>query len=125
MEFGCNGASIYIGTATDVLNPVAVIVASSFAKAITSGKSIGTALFRSQKKFTEQFGYTPYLMHGYLYTSLPNPMTRLSHQRVVERLLSAIEAVKRLPDSNKHIAAQNHLEQELSGLRNITKQGGQ
>ena len=23
MEFGCNGASIYIGTATDVLNPVA------------------------------------------------------------------------------------------------------
>jgi hypothetical protein len=116
LEFGCNGASVYVGTATDVLNPVAVVVASSFVKAVTSGKSVGIALFRSQKSFTEQFGYTPYLMHGYLYTNLANPPSRSSNPRVVERLISAIEAAKRLPNSNKHTAAVNFLEQELLGF---------
>lgn len=124
-EFGCNGASVYVGTATDVLNSVAVVVASSFVKAVTSGKSIGIALFRSQKNFTEQFGYTPYLMHGYLYTNLANPPSGSGNSRVVERLGSAIEAVKRLPNSNKHTATLNYLEQELSGLLKITQRKGQ
>ena len=124
MNFGCGGASVYVGTATDVLNPLAVRVAESFVKAVTSGSSVGTALFESQKSFTQQFGYTPYLMHGYVHTSLSNPTAPFSHLRVVERLRSALDAVKRLPGSNKHTAALNFLEQELSGLLNITRRGG-
>jgi len=123
-NFGCGGASVYVGTATDVLNPVAVRVAESFVKAIASGKSVGTALFGSQKSFIEQFGYTPYLMHGYVYTSLPNPTPAFAHQRVVERVLSSLEAAKRLPGSDKHTAALNFLEHELSGLLTITGRSG-
>jgi len=64
-------------------------------------------------------------MHGYLYTNLANPPSGSGHSRVVERFLSAIEAAKRLPNSNKHTAALNYLEQELSGLLRITKYEGQ
>ena len=124
MNFGPNGASVYIGTATDVLNPVAVVVAASFVKAVTSGKSVGVALYRSQMQFSQQFGYTPYLMHGYLYTNLTNPVPSRDHPRVVERLVSAMEALKRAPASEKYTAALSFLKQELSGLLNITGNGG-
>jgi hypothetical protein len=44
---------------------------------------------------------------------LLNPPSRSSNPRVVERLISAIEAAKRLPNFNKRTAAVNFLEQEL------------
>jgi hypothetical protein len=101
---------------------VAVPVASSFVRAITSGKSIGTALFRSQKKFTEQFGYNPYLMHGYLYTNIANPKLR-DRSRVISEIGAAIEAVKRIPNSNKEVSALHFLKQELTILLTTLKAG--
>ena len=122
MNFGCCGASVYIGTSTDVLNSVATTIASSFVKAVTSGKCVGTALFRSQKKFMTQFGYTPYLMHGYFYTKLNNPMTRHHHhRRVIQSLFSAIEAASRLPENSKGKSSiLTFLRQELEGLSKIS-----
>ena len=120
-NLGCSGAAVYIGTATDVLNIVAAQVASSFARAVTSGKCAGIALFRAQKEFTRQFGYTPYLMHGYVYTKLNNPNSRSSPSRVRERCLSAIEAASRLPDSDRKSSIVTFLMQELEGLSNISK----
>jgi hypothetical protein len=119
-NFGCSGAAVYIGTATDVFNLVATTVASAFAKAVTSGKCVGLALFRSQKDFTNQFGYTPYLMHGYFYTKLNNPNPQLRHNRVRERCLSAIEAALRLPESERKHSIITFLKQELEGLSNVS-----
>ncbi len=120
-NFGCSGAAVYIGTATDVLNVVATTVASSFAKAVTSGKCVGLALFRSQKEFPIQFGYTPYLMHGYFYTKLNNPNPRLSHHRIRERFLSAVEAAYRLPASERKSSIITFLKQEMDALSNISR----
>lgn len=119
-NYGCSGASVYIGTATDVLNIVATESASSFAKAVTSGKSIGIALFRAQHGFTKQFGYTPYLMHGYFYTKLNNPDSRLGPGRVRERCVEAIAAASRLPESVRKASIITFLKQELEGLSRIS-----
>ena len=115
-NFGCSGAASYIGTATDVLNAVATNVASSFVKAVTTGKCVGLSLFRAQKEFTNQFGYTPYLMHGYYYTKLNNPNPLMSRERVGERLVSAIEAAARLPESQRKGFMITFLKQELDGF---------
>ena len=58
-------------------------------------------------------------MHGYIQTRVPNPMPRQSHTRVIQRVHSSIDALKRLPKSNKHNAALKYLEQEFSGLLNM------
>ena len=51
IRYGCNGASVYIGTSLDVLDSLAYKVAVSFAGAVAIGKNAGYALFRAQKEF--------------------------------------------------------------------------
>jgi hypothetical protein len=119
MTFGCGGASVYIGTTTDILGAsVGVITANKFAQAVTSGKAVGPALFRSQRNLITEFGYTPYLMHGYIYTQLSNPSYTKRRRRVQQRLASAMEALARLPSSNKELAAMVFLTNELKELLN-------
>lgn len=119
-NFGSGKASAYIGTATDILNSFAVSVASDFVKAITSGKSVGPALFRAQRKVTAQLGYTPYLMHGYLFTDLRNPSPRLSRARVIARVASAIELNLQHSDSDATRSATSYLKRELARLLEMT-----
>ena len=76
MRYGCYGASVYIGTSLDVLNSLAIRVGTQFARDIVAGKAAGPAIFNAQKTFVRDNGYTPYLMHGYLFTAIkPLPCT--------------------------------------------------
>jgi hypothetical protein len=80
-----------------------MLAAAQFSHArrfITSSKSIGLSLFKSQRKFTEQFGCTPYLMDGHLYTQIANPNIQ-DRQGVIPKIKAAIESVKRVPEATK------------------------
>jgi len=119
IRFSCAGASVYVGTSTDILNSVGILVASRFAKESTSGRTIGSALHRSQKKLTAEFGFTPYLMNGYLYTKLGNPSLEQRDLRVQNRLADTIRALSRLPDSHGTSAAKKYLKDELRRFLNV------
>ena len=71
--FSYHGASVYVGTGCDVPNTLAVQVARAFARRASRGNPIGTSLYRAQKQFVSDLGFTPYLMHGYLFTKLSPP----------------------------------------------------
>ena len=112
-RFAWGGASAYIGTSTKVQNTVAVKIACAFSKAILSGKTAGIALFKAQREFAAKFGYSPYLMHGYLFTSYRRLPIAIRHQRVVSRL----SHMRQLYESSPGIytqAAAVFLNQELN-----------
>jgi hypothetical protein len=77
--FAYAGASGYIGASCDVPNPLAVEVASKFADRVSQGRAIGMSLYRAQSNFVRDLGYTPYLMHGYLFTRLQPPGGRANN----------------------------------------------
>ena len=110
---------MYVGTSTDILNTVGVFTANKFVNEVTSGRSLGLALYRAQKKLVGEFNYTPYLMSGYLYTQLNNPPLKERHRRVALRILDAIEAVNREQASEGGPAVLKFLKDELSGLSNM------
>ena len=68
VRFVYAGASIYIGTSVDVPNSLATDVATRFASDLVKGKTVGHSLYKAQIGFITDMGYTPYLMHGYLFT---------------------------------------------------------
>ena len=95
MRFGCNGACVYIGTSLDILNSIAISVAKSFAHHVASGRAVGPSLYRSQKQFIRDHGYTPYLMHGYIFTKIARVVGGApARVLVVRRLLEAAEILK-------------------------------
>lgn len=67
-RFSVAGACVYIGTSMDIPNSVAVNVVTKFASLLAKGRALGHSLFSAQKSYISQFKYTPYLMHGYLFT---------------------------------------------------------
>lgn len=71
IRFSFAGASVFIGTALDISNAIAMEVVPSFFRRMCKGQGLAYALFHSQKSFIDDLGYTPYLMHGYLHTKLP------------------------------------------------------
>jgi hypothetical protein len=68
LRFSVAGASVYIGTSMDIPNSVALDVVTKFASRLAKGRALGHSLFSAQKSFISQFKYTPYLMHGYLFS---------------------------------------------------------
>lgn len=69
-RFSVAGASVYIGTALDIPNPIALEVAPKLIRRVAEGHTIGYSLFRAQKEFIGQLGYTPYLLHGFIFMKL-------------------------------------------------------
>ena len=90
-RFVGHGASIYIGTSVDVLDSMAFNVACKFARDASAGKSLGHALYRAQKSFVTELGYTPYLMSGYLFTHLRRLSSAALPAIVHSRLQQAVE----------------------------------
>lgn len=68
VRFSIAGSSVYIGTTIDILNPIAIEVSSKFTKFILEGKSVGFSLYNAQKEHVKSYGYSPYIMHGYIFT---------------------------------------------------------
>ena len=68
LRFSVAGACVYIGTSIDIPNPVAIDVVTKFASLLAKGRALGHSLFSAQKSYISQLKYTPYLMHGYLFT---------------------------------------------------------
>lgn len=125
-RYGCSGASVYIGTSLDVLDSLAREVAVSFARAVAIGKSVGPALFRAQKRFVQQLGYTPYLMHGYLFTTvrpLPRsapPPALIVASKIIEALANYEESWSREPKGEREFeATKNFLQNELALLKKM------
>lgn len=116
LNFGCAGASVYIGTSTDILNSAAISVATKFCKAVSEGRAAGPALFQSQSKLTKEFGYTPYLIHGYIYTHFKRPGHTLSTETVVKRLLDTIRTASEEPDKTARSRMLSFLNEELKGV---------
>src|SRR5947207_9982887 len=73
MQYGCSGAAVYIGTSVPVLDSVAQNVATKFAASVAGGRGAAPSLYQSQRKFIEDNGYAPYLMHGYAFTKIQPP----------------------------------------------------
>jgi hypothetical protein len=95
MRYGCNGACVYVGTSLDILNSVAVFVATSFARYVANGRAVGPALYRSQRQFVQDHGYTPYLMHGYIFTKIARvPACMPARTLVMQRLFEVAEILK-------------------------------
>jgi hypothetical protein len=120
-RYGCSGASVYVGTSLDVLDSLARNVAVSFARAVAVGKGVGYALFRAQKEFIPQLGYTPYLMHGYLFTTvrpLPRsapPPSLVVAKRILESLAVYNEGWRGDPKGQRQFeATKTFLENELA-----------
>ncbi len=67
MAFSYAGGCAYVGTGCDVANSMARQVAEQFGKHIVKGRSSGYALWKAQERFISDLGYTPYLMHGYIF----------------------------------------------------------
>lgn len=67
-RFAVAGACVYIGTSVPIQNPVAIDVVTTFTNLTTRGRTLGFALFDAQKSYISQLKYTPYLMHGYLFS---------------------------------------------------------
>ena len=68
VRFSIAGSSVYIGTTIDIPNPIAIEVATKFSKFILEGKSAGFSLYNAQKEHIKSYGYTPYIMNGYIFT---------------------------------------------------------
>ena len=68
IRFANAGASIYIGTSTDIPNAVAIDIVTKYTRLLATGRSLGYSLFNAQKSYISQLEYTPYLMHGNLFT---------------------------------------------------------
>ena len=126
IRYGCNGASVYIGTSLDVLDSIAYKVAVSFAGAGAIGKNAGYALFRAQKEFVPQLGYTPYLMHGYLFTTiLPLPRSAPDPAMIVaKRILEALATYQAgwsddAKAKHQMEATKNFLQNELTSLKHV------
>jgi hypothetical protein len=101
MRIGCRGASVYIGTSLDVLDYFASAVAVNFTKWASLGRNIGYSLFKSQKAFTAQHGYTPYLMHGYLFTSIRRVPVRVEAKQIAaSRILGVLKSWDENPETN-------------------------
>lgn len=66
VRFAIGGSSAYIGTSIDINNLLAIDIVLKFTKHILSGMSLGKSLYESQKDYIKDFGYTPYLMHGFI-----------------------------------------------------------
>ena len=125
-RYGCSGASVYVGTSLDVLDSVARKVAVSFAGAVAVGKGVGYSLFRAQKEFILQLGYTPYLMHGYLFTTvrpLPRsapPPAFVVAKRILESLAVYNEGWSGDPKGQRQFeATKTFLENELASLQRM------
>ena len=122
-RFGCGGASVCGGTATDILGTsFGVTTANKFVSEITSGRAAGVALYRSQKNLIAESGYTPYLMNGYLYTRLDKPPVKQRRRRAMLRILDAIEAANREPASEGKPGVLKFLKDELSAFANMQVQ---
>jgi hypothetical protein len=110
-RYGCSGASVYVGTSLDVLDSLARKVAVSFARAVAIGKTVGYAIFRAQKEFIPQLGYTPYLMHGYLFTAVPpipqseSPPALIVVKRILESLAMYNECWSGDPNGQRQFEA--------------------
>jgi len=125
-RYGCSGASVSIGTSLNVLDSLARQVAMSFAHAAAIGKNIGYALFRAQKQFIQQMGYTPYLMHGYLFTTirpLPHsapPPALIVASKIIEVLAACEKSWSHEPRGKREFdATKNFLQNELELLKKM------
>jgi hypothetical protein len=115
-KFTYGGASVYIGTSTDISNFIAIPIAFRFTCAVVSGKAAGTALFNAQREFVEQLGYTPYLLHGYLFSHYKRPDLNTRHQEIAGCLIHVMQQYESRPGEHTHAAA-NFLRGELDHLR--------
>jgi hypothetical protein len=107
-----------VGTSVDVLDSVAKAVASRFGQEVSKGRPVGYALFRAQKTFVSQLDYTPYLMHGYLFTSLrPLPPSAPPARLIVaQRILQSLAVYEE--DWGGKQKAERELESARAFLRN-------
>lgn len=113
-RFSNGGAAVYVGTTTDILGAsVGVATADKFVRNITLGHAVGVALHRAQKILITEFGYTPYLMSGYLYTRLDEPPIKQRESRAALRILDAIKAAQREPTSQARSGILKFLKDEL------------
>jgi hypothetical protein len=111
------GASVYIGTSLDVVDSLAKEVASTFGREVYKGRPVGYALFRAQKPFIKQLDYSPYLMNGYLFTTLlplhrSAPPARLI---VAKRIIESLEVYERNKSTDEN--ATRELESTKAFLR--------
>lgn len=84
VRFAIAGTSIYIGTTVDIPNPVAVEVATKFSKFILKGMTAGHSLYNAQREHIISNGYTPYLMHGYIFTK---PKQTIPRNHIVDKFI--------------------------------------
>ena len=94
------GASVYIGTTKDINTTMASNCGIKFVDFALKQKSMLFSLFRAQKTFTGDLGYSPYLYWGHPDISL-RP-TYLDTQRIKrQRILGVISGLSRLLLSSK------------------------
>jgi hypothetical protein len=119
-RFATRGASAYVGTSLAVLNTVAINVATVFGASVAAGNRVGTSLFKAQRDFVKQSGYTPYLMHGYLYGRCTRPPARLPLKpfvaQTLRKVLTSCEVASREDDPKKWEPIFAFLKDEITTL---------
>jgi len=102
-RFVTKGASVYIGTSFSILTTYAFLVAKHFGEDVAKGRTIGHSLFRAQRKISSDLGYNPYIMHGYLFTSLRRPPPKTaSHYSAIMKIGEVMRRYRSaLPESDK------------------------
>ena len=73
MAFMYAGASVYISTACDVACILAAEISSRYSARIARGQAAGPSLYKAQESYIKDFGFTPYLMCGYMYSYIDPP----------------------------------------------------
>jgi hypothetical protein len=89
------GASVYIGTTKDINTIIAFDCGIKFIEFALKQKSMLFSLFRAQKTFVRELGYSPYLYWGHPDISL-RP-TYLDTQKIkIQRIQGVISGLSRL-----------------------------
>lgn len=125
-RFVAAGASVYIGTAQDISDAIARAVLPNFLRRICRGQTAGYALAESQKHFVSDLGYTPYLMAGLIYSTLPPEVPDRENARKVRAAMeSRLNSYRSALTNPAEVAFQernqlviNFFEDELSAFTN-------